>query len=192
MRGRWRSAAPIGYIFSAREARSTSPRRLRHSMRRGSGILCLFTSVLWYCLQLLWSSTAYAQSDLPTPDQLDQLLAPIALYPDALVAQICAASTDPQQILDANTWLQQNSGLSGQARTDAAQAQGFDPAFIALSNFPQVLSMMAQNIDSYATIGRAFSANQATVTDSIQRLRQQAYAAGALQSNEYQNVQVQD
>ena len=94
---------------------------------------------------------------MPTADELDQLLAPVALYPDALVAQICAASTDPQQILDANTWLQQNAGLSGQARTDAAQAQGFDPAFIALINFPQVLDMMAQNIDSYATIGRAFS-----------------------------------
>jgi hypothetical protein len=67
-------------------------------MRRGSGILCLLTSVLWYCLQLLWSSGAYAQSDLPTSDQLDQLLAPVALYPDALVAQVCAASTDPQQI----------------------------------------------------------------------------------------------
>lgn len=67
-------------------------------MRRGSGILCLLTSVLWYCLQLLWSSVAYAQSDLPTSDQLDQLLAPLALYPDALVAQVCAASTDPQQI----------------------------------------------------------------------------------------------
>jgi hypothetical protein len=161
-------------------------------MRRGSGILCLFSSVLWYCLQLLWSSTAYAQSDLPSPEQLDQLLAPVALYPDALVAQICAASTDPQQILDANAWLQQNANLSGQARTDAAQQRGFDPAFLALINFPQVLDMMAQHIDDYATVGRAFSANQATVMDSIQRLRQQAYAAGNLESNQYQSVDVQD
>jgi hypothetical protein len=160
-------------------------------MRRG--FLCLLSSVLWYLSLVLSAHNAYAQnSALPTADELDQLLAPIALYPDALVAQICAASTDPQQILDANTWLKQNAGLSGQARTDAAQAQGFDPAFIALANFPQVLDMMAQNIDSYATIGRAFSANQATVMDSIQRLRQQAYAAGALESNEYQSVQVQD
>jgi hypothetical protein len=162
-------------------------------MRRGSRVLCLLSSVFWYLSLVLSAHNAYAQNTaLPTADELDQLLAPVALYPDALVAQICAASTDPQQILDADTWLKQNSGLSGQARTDAAQAQGFDPAFIALSNFPQVLDMMAQNIDSYATIGRAFSANQAMVTDSIQRLRQQAYAAGALQSNEYQNVQVQD
>ncbi len=162
-------------------------------MRRGSRLLCVLSSVLWYLSLVLSTHNAYAQNTaLPTADELDQLLAPVALYPDALVAQICAASTDPQQILDANTWVKQNSGLSGQARTDAAQAQGFDPAFIALANFPQVLDMMAQNIDSYATIGRAFSANQATVMDAIQRLRQQAYAAGALESNQYQTVQVQD
>ena len=161
-------------------------------MRRGSGILCLLSSVLWYCLQLVWSSVAYAQSDLPTSDQLDQLLAPVALYPDALVAQVCAASTDPQQILDADAWLKQNANLSGQARTDAAQQRGFDPAFLALINFPQVLDMMAQHIDDYATIGRAFSAHQSTVMDSIQRLRQQAYAAGNLESNQYQTVDVQN
>jgi Protein of unknown function (DUF3300) len=134
---------------------------------------------------------AQAQSALPTPDQLDQLLAPIALYPDQLVAQICTASTDPQQILDADNWLHQNQGLTGQARSDAAQQQGFDPAFIALVNFPQVLDMMAQNIDSYAAIGQAFAANQGMVMDSVQRLRQQAYAAGAIESNQYQTVSVQ-
>jgi hypothetical protein len=161
-------------------------------MRRGSGFLGLLASVLWYVSVVLSSSTVYAQSDLPSGDQLDGLLAPVALYPDALVAQICAAATDPQQILDADAWLQQNLSLTGQARTDAAQAQGFDPAFIALVNFPQVLDMMAQNIDSYAAIGRAFSANQGAVMDSIQRLRQQAYAAGNLQSNNYQTVAVQN
>lgn len=149
------------------------------------------------CILCLWgvmlpSNEAFAQGALPTPDQLDQLLAPVALYPDALVAQICAASTDPQQILDVDNWVHQNQGLTGQARTDAAQAQGFDPAFIALVNFPQVLDMMAQNIDSYAAIGQAFTANQGTVMDSVQRLRQQAYAAGALESNQYQTVQVQN
>jgi hypothetical protein len=161
-------------------------------MRRGPRFLGLLSSVLWYLSAVLSSTSVYAQSDVPTPDQLDELLAPVALYPDALVAQICAAATDPQQILDANAWLKQNLTLTGQARTDAAQAKGFDPAFIALVNFAQVLDMMAQNIDSYAAIGRAFSANQGTVMDSIQRLRQQAYAAGNLQSNDYQTVAVQD
>jgi Protein of unknown function (DUF3300) len=136
-------------------------------------------------------NVAYGQNALPTPDQLDQLLAPVALYPDALLAQVCAASTDPQQILDADHWLNQNLGLTGQARTDAAQQQGFDPAFIALMNFPQVLDMMAQHIDDYAAIGQAFAADQGTVMASVQRLRQQAYASGALQSNQHQNVEVQ-
>jgi len=148
-------------------------------------------STVWFWSSLLVTSNAYAQGALPTPEQLDQLLAPIALYPDALVAQICAASTDPQQILDADNWVRRNLALSGEARTNAAQAQGFDPAFISLVNFPQVLDMMAQNIDDFAAIGQAFAANQGMVQDSIQRLRQQAYATGALQSNQWQTVQAQ-
>jgi hypothetical protein len=147
--------------------------------------------VIWLCSVIAPTKSVSAQSSVPTPDQLDELLAPVALYPDALLAQICAASTDPQQILDADNWLHQNSGLSGQALTDAAQRQGFDPAFVALINFPQVLDMMAQNIDNYAAIGQAFAANQGSVMDAVQRLRQQAYAAGALESNQYQTVQVQ-
>src|SRR5208283_3840436 len=80
---------------------------------------------------------------------------------------------------------------TGTALTDAAQKQGFDPAFIALVNFPDVLAMMADHIDDYAAIGQAFSADQASVTDSIQRLRAQAYASGALRSNSQQQVEVQ-
>lgn len=132
-----------------------------------------------------------AQSAPLTPQQLDQLLAPIALYPDSLLSQIMTASTNPQEILDVDNWLNSNQGLSGTALTDAAQQQGFDPAFIALVNFPQVLEMMAQHIDDYAAIGQAFSSDQGAVTDSIQRLRSQAYDAGSLRSNQQQTVQVQ-
>jgi hypothetical protein len=132
-----------------------------------------------------------AQTALPTPQELDQLLAPVALYPDSLLSQITTASTNPQEILDVNSWLQQNSGLTGAALTDAAQQQGFDPAFIALVVFPDVLDMMAEHIDDYAAIGQAFSADQASVTDSIQRLRAQAYEAGSLRSNEQLQVDVQ-
>jgi len=132
-----------------------------------------------------------AQSPPPSPQQLDQLLAPVALYPDSLLAQITTASTSPQEILDMDNWLQKNHGLTGTALTDAAEKQGFDAAFIALSNFPDVLDMMAQNIDDYAAIGQAFSADQGSVAASIQRLRAQAYAAGSLRSNEQQQVEVQ-
>src|ERR1700727_2756852 len=128
---------------------------------------------------------------VPTGDQLNQLVAPIALYPDALLAQICAASGDPQQIIDADNWLKQNGNLTGPALTDAAQQQGFDPAFISLVTLPSVLDAMAKNIDDYAAIGAAFKANQASVMSAIQTLRQQAYASGALDSNDYQNVSVE-
>jgi hypothetical protein len=127
----------------------------------------------------------------PTPQELDQLLAPIALYPDSLLAQITTASTNPQEILDVNNWLAQNQNLSLSQLTAAAQQQGFDPAFIALVGFPQVLGMMAENIDDYAAIGAAVMANQDEVSASIQRLRAQAYAAGSLRSTPQQQVEVE-
>src|SRR5271154_3700759 len=122
---------------------------------------------------------------------VNHVVAPIALYPDTLLAQICAASTDPQQIIDANNWLKQNANLHGQALTDAAQNQGFDPAFISLVTFPAVLDTMAIHIDDYAALGAAFKADQASVMAAIQALRQQAYASGALESNQYQKVSVE-
>src|SRR5271156_7112083 len=94
-------------------------------------------------------------SPVPTPQELDQLLAPVALYPDALLAQITTACTNPQEILDVDNWLGQNQNLSVSQLTAAAQQQGFDPAFIALVGFPQVIEMMAENIDDYAAIGAA-------------------------------------
>ena len=118
----------------------------------------------------------------PTPQELDQLLAPVALYPDALLAQITTASTNPQEILDVDQWLAQNRNLTESQLTAAAQQQGFDPAFIALVGFPQVIEMMAENIDDYAAVGSAVMANQGEVSASIQRLRAQAYASGALRS----------
>ncbi|MGA7381059.1 MAG: DUF3300 domain-containing protein, partial [Terriglobales bacterium] len=132
-----------------------------------------------------------AQTAAPTPEELDQLLSPVALYPDSLLSQITTASTNPQEILDVDNWLQQNPDLHGAELTDAAEKQGFDPAFIALVNFPQVLEMMAQHIDDYAALGHAFSSDQEAVAASIQRLRAQAYEAGTLRTTEQQKVEVQ-
>jgi hypothetical protein len=153
-----------------------------------------FTAVLLCVVLLVWQEfepVLRAQGTGFTPQQLDQLLSPIALFPDSLLSQIMTASTTPQQILDVDNWVNANPGLQGTALTDAAQQQGFDPAFIALVNFPQVLDMMAENIDDYAAIGEAFSADQGAVTDSIQRLRAKAYASGALSTNQQQTVVVQ-
>ena len=115
----------------------------------------------------------------------------IALYPDALLAQITTASANPQEILDVTNWLAKNSKLTDAALTDAAQKQGFDPAFLALVTFPSVLQMMSDNIDDYVGIGQAMTANQAEVAASIQRLRSQAYASGALRPNKQQTVEMQ-
>ena len=153
---------------------------------RGVAPVLFLVVFLWQALgtQLL------AQSAPLTPQELDQLLSPIALYPDSLLSQIMTASTNPQEILDVDNWRYANPDLLGTALIDAAQQQGFDPAFIALVNFPQVLEMMAQHIDDYATIGEAFTKDQGAVTDSIQRLRAQAYAAGSLRSSAQQTVEV--
>ncbi len=118
---------------------------------------CIALALAGLLLFELSNAPVYAQTAIPTPQELDQLLAPVALYPDALLAQITAASTNPQEILDADAWLKQNGALAGDALVNAAQQQGFDPAFIALLSFPQVLDMMAQKIDDYAAIGAAFS-----------------------------------
>ncbi len=128
---------------------------------------------------------------VPSPQQLDQLLAPIALYPDSLLAQITTASTNPQEILDFDNWLAQNQDMTLSQLTEAAQQKRFDPAFIALAGFPQVVRMMAEHIDDYAAIGAAVSANQEEVSASVQRLRAQAYASGVLRSTPEQSVEVQ-
>lgn len=158
---------------------------MRQNSRFTAVLLILLLAVQGFD-PLLWGQAAPL-----TPQELDQLLSPIALYPDSLLSQIMTASTDPQEILDVDNWLSQNPGLSGTALTDRAQQQGFDPAFVALVNFPQVLETMAQHIDDYAAIGQAFSTDQAAVSDSVQRLRAQAYAAGALRTNAQQTVDVQ-
>ncbi len=159
-------------------------------MQRKSRSIAL---VLFLTLSVLsWSgSLLFAQAPIPTPQELDQLLAPVALYPDSLLAQITTASTNPQEILDVSNWLQANPGLQGAALTDAAEKQGFDSAFVALVMFPDVINMMAEDVDDFAAIGEAFTADQGAVSASIQRLRAQAYAAGTLQSNQQQTVEVQ-
>src|SRR6202451_4830777 len=136
-----------------------------------------FTSVIAFVLLITmvapqdFGPLLMAQPTVPTPQELDQLLAPVALYPDALLAQITTASTNPQEILDVDNWLAQNRNLTESQLTAAAQQQGFDPAFIALVGFPQVIEMMAENIDDYAAIGAAVTSNQAEVSASSQRLR---------------------
>jgi hypothetical protein len=123
-------------------------------------------------------------------EQLDQLLAPIALYPDALLAQILMAATYPLEIVKANRWFQdsRHAALSGDQLAAALEAETWDPSVKALVTVPQILMMMDANLDWTEDLGDAFVAQQADVMDAIQRLRHQAAAAGTLWSNAQQNV----
>ena len=123
-------------------------------------------------------------------EQLDQLLAPIALYPDALLAQILMAATYPLEIVKANRWFRdpRHAALSGDQLAAALESETWDPSVNALVNVPQILMMMDANLDWTEELGDAFVEQQADVMDAIQRLRHQAAAAGTLWSNAQQNV----
>jgi hypothetical protein len=119
------------------------------------------------------------------PDQLDQLVSRIALYPDPLLAQILAAATFPDQIPDAARWADQHHYLTGQALADAIQADQlpWDPSVQALLPFPSVLDMMASDMNWTTDLGNAFLAQQQDVMDAVQRERRRARDFGYLRSN---------
>jgi Protein of unknown function (DUF3300) len=118
-----------------------------------------------------------------TADELQQLAAPIALYPDALVAQVLAAATFPDQIAAAESWLQYHSYLTGSTLMAAVDAQPWDPAIKALTQFPSVLSNMASNLTWTSSLGEAYHTQSGDVMTAIQVLRAKAYAAGNLKSS---------
>ena len=126
---------------------------------------------------------SYSGQGVPsTADELQSLVAPIALYPDALVAQILSASTFPDQVAIANYWVQQNKTLTGTALTTAVDKQTWDPSVKALTAFQSVLNNMAQNLSWTSQLGEAYHNQQAEVMTAIQALRAKAQAAGNLKS----------
>jgi hypothetical protein len=132
------------------------------------------------------SAPAAAQSPAPVPlssDQLNALVAPIALYPDALVAQVLAAATNPDQVAYADDWLAQNRNLTGQALAQAVDQQSWDPSLKALTQFPSVLDNLAHNLSWTSSLGQAFANQQSDVMAAVQVMRAKAQAAGTLQSN---------
>ncbi|HYM31218.1 MAG TPA: DUF3300 domain-containing protein [Candidatus Cybelea sp.] len=131
-----------------------------------------------------------APAQIYAPAQLDQLLAPIALYPDQLLGQILMASTYPLEVVQADRWVKDpnNARLRGDQLSAALQPIDWDPSVKSLVPFPQVLAMMDQRLDWTQKLGDAFLAQQADVMDSVQRLRQQAQAAGNLRSTPQETV----
>jgi hypothetical protein len=124
----------------------------------------------------------------PSASDLDQLVAPIALYPDALVAQILAAATYPAQVVEADRWMQQHTDLNGDALAQAVDSQPWDPSVKALTQFPSVLQMMDRNLAWTSSLGEACVNGQQVVLDAVQVLRQRAQAAGNLQSTQQETV----
>src|ERR1700694_2124079 len=127
----------------------------------------------------------------PSPEELQQLVAPIALYPDALVAQILAAATYPTQIVEADRWMQRHSNLKGQELAKEVDKQDWDPSVKALAQFPSVLENMDKNLSWTSSLGEAYINQPQDVTDAVQTLRQQARNAGHLNSSEQEKVTTQ-
>jgi len=134
-----------------------------------------------------------AQAPAPrlSPQQLDTLVAPVALYPDRLLGQILVACTYPLEIAEAAQWLQQNPNLQGPQLVDAARQQNWDPSVQALVVFPDALTRLSSDIRWTTDIGNAFLAQQADVMQAVQRMRARAQAAGKLNSNGQQTVTTQ-
>ena len=160
----------------------------RHGLRTLAILLLAFITVsVSVRAQDVTAAPSYTQA------QLDQMLAPIALYPDPLLGQVLMASTYPLEVVEASRWLQNsgNAALRGNQLAAALEQQSWDPSVKALAPFPQVLRMMDSNLQWTEQLGDAFLAQQAAVTDSVQRLRQKAQTAGTLTSTPQQVVSTQ-
>jgi uncharacterized membrane protein YgcG len=129
-----------------------------------------------------------AQGAQPSPQELQQLVAPIALYPDSLVAQILAASTFPEEIVEADRWMQEHRNLQGQALADEVNKQPWDASVKGLTAFPSVLANMDKNLSWTSSLGDAYVNDQPGVMNAIQVMRQRAEASGNLQSTPQQTV----
>src|ERR1700747_3663094 len=125
------------------------------------------------------------------PEQLEALVAPIALYPDALLANMLAAATYPLEVVEADRWIKDNKNLKGDALATEAGKKGWDDSVKALTATPSVLDMMSDKLDWTKSLGDAMLAQQADLMDAIQRLREKARANNKLSSNKQQKVTVQ-
>jgi hypothetical protein len=124
-------------------------------------------------------------------DQLDSLVAPIALYPDQLLSQTLVASTYPVEVIQLQQWMEKNKDLKGKALSDAVQKQSWDPSVQAMAAFPDVLNRLADNMQWTTDLGNAFLAQESDVMDAIQRMRAKAQSKGTLKTSAQQKVETQ-
>ena len=125
------------------------------------------------------------------PDKLEQLVAPIALYPDQLLMTILMASTYPVEVVQADRWVQANSKLRGADLDKALAGQSWDESVKSLAKLPDVIGRMSKNLDWTTDLGNAFLAQQADVLDAVQRMRKHAKAEGNLETTKEQKVIVE-
>jgi hypothetical protein len=141
------------------------------------------------------ASTAPAQAAAPPakipPDKLDSLVAPVALYPDPLLAQTLVAATYPLELMQLQQWLAKNKGLKDKALADAVAKQPWDPAIQSMAPLPDVVKRLCDDIQWTTDLGNAFLDQQKDVMDAVQRMRKKAQDKGALKTNEQQKVETQ-
>ena len=170
-------------------------------MRQGFSLLLSLSLFLTASTEGLWAtqeaSAASNSSQEPqyatkSPELLQQLVAPIALYPDSLVAQILLAATFPEQVVEADRWLQAHPDIKGDALAKTVDQQPWDPSVQALTAFPSVLGNMDKNLSWTSTLGDAYYNQQADVMAAVQVMRQKAQQAGNLKTTEQQAVKTEN
>jgi hypothetical protein len=169
-------------------------RLLLEIARNCTAVLCVALLVPGEALLLAQSqpqSTSATQPEAARipPEQLDSLVAPIALYPDPMLAQVLAASTYPLEIIQLQQWLSKNPGLKDKALADAVAKQPWDPSIQALAGLPEVVKRLADDLQWTTDLGNAFLAQQSDVMDAVQRMRKKAQEKGNLKSSEQQTVE---
>ena len=153
---------------------------------RWAAIACVATLIPEMMIPAVAQDQPAAQT--LSPEQLESMVAPIALYPDSLLSQVLVASTYPLEVVEAQQWLDQNQGLTGTALTDAAKKQGWDPSIQALVAFPEVIKRLNEDVRWTTDLGNAFLAQQADVMAAIQRLRARAKDSGKLTDTPQEKV----
>src|SRR5262252_8195820 len=141
--------------------------------------------------QEMTTTTNDQQTTTLAPQELDSLVAPIALYPDPLLAQTLAASTYPLEVIQLQQWMANNRYLKDQALADAVEKQPWDPSVQVMAAFPDVVKLLSDNIAWMTDLGNAFLAQQADVIDAVQRMRARAQRNGNLNTTQEQTVQMQ-
>jgi hypothetical protein len=172
----------------------TSGRRTLGTIARGCTAFVCIALLVPGDVTMLAQAPPPADSAQPAappipPDQLDSLVAPIALYPDPLLAQVLAASTYPLEIIQLQQWLSKHKDLKDQALVTAVEKEDWDPSIQAMAGLPDVVKRLADDIKWTTDLGNAFLEQESDVMDAVQRMRQKAQSAGNLKSGEQQKVE---